>query len=334
MKSIKTSIRIDASPQTVWSVLDNLQQYPEWNNLTSALSGRTTVGSVVRGTMTRPGVPAVPIGPTINAIVGAREFRWLTDVPGFRAEHYFLLRPTTDGGTHLTHVEDFDGSALAERWVGIEASSPLAFDQMNRDLKTRAEQFKSAVVNLHPAVDNPIERPAKAGMAATLTCLCPTDQVEVKVVRPIYHNHLCGCSKCWRAKGVLFAQTAIVSSDGLAIVANPQKLYIVDKAQSIHRHACQECGAHLYGDVSDIDHHFYGLCFVHPELATGGPSGPPEFAGFVSSLIESGTNPSLMEAIRRQLRLSGIPAFDGFSTEITDIIAWHRRKLRQYTRPT
>lgn len=213
MKSIKTSIRIDASPQTVWSVLDNLQQYPEWNNLTSALSGRTTVGSVVRGTMTRPGVPAVPIGPTINAIVGAREFRWLTDVPGFRAEHYFLLRPTTDGGTDLTHVEDFDGSALAERWVGIEASSPLAFDQMNRDLKTRAEQFKSAVVNLHPAVDNPIERPAKAGMAATLTCLCPTDQVEVKVVRPIYHNHLCGCSKCWRAKGVLFAQLSFRATD-------------------------------------------------------------------------------------------------------------------------
>jgi S-(hydroxymethyl)glutathione synthase len=334
MKSIKTSIRIDASPQTVWSVMDNLQQYPEWNKLTSVLSGRTTVGSVVRGTMTRPGVPAVPIGPTINVLVGAREFRWLTDVPGFRAEHYFLLRPTQDGGTELTHAEDFDGSALAERWAGIEASSPPAFDQMNRDLRARAEQFKSAVVALHPAIDNRVPWPDTTVTEATLTCLCATDQVEVKVIRSIYHNHLCGCSKCWKPSGALFAQTAVVSSDGLTIVANRQKLHVVDPAQSIRRHACQECGAHIYGDVSDVDHHFYGLCFVHPELAADTPCGPPEFAGFVSSLIEAGTDPSLMEAIRRQLHLSGIPAFDGFSTEIMDIIAWHRRKLQQYTRPT
>jgi S-(hydroxymethyl)glutathione synthase len=313
--------------------MDNLHLYPEWNRLTANLSGRTTVGSVVRGTLTRPGVPAVPIGPTINAIVGTREFRWLTAVPGFRAEHYFLLRPLQNGATELTHGEDFDGSALAERWPGIEVSSPPAFDQMNRDLKARAEQFKSAVVKLHPAVDNPLPRPHGVVTEATLRCLCATDPVHVRVVRPIYHNHLCGCSQCWKPAGALFAQTAVVSSDGLVIVSNQQKLHVVDRAQSIRRHACQECGAHLYGEVPDAEHHFYGLYFVHPELAADTHCGPPEFAGFVSSLIESGTNPSLMEAIRRQLQWSGIPAFDGFSTEIMDIIAWHRRKLGQYPQP-
>ena len=87
MKTIKTTIRIDASPQTVWSIMDDLQRNPEWNRLTSNLSGSTAVDSVVRGTLTKANAPAIPLSPIIEAIVGAHEFRWLTNVPGFRAEH-------------------------------------------------------------------------------------------------------------------------------------------------------------------------------------------------------------------------------------------------------
>jgi len=78
-----------------------------------------------------------------------------------------------------------------------------------------------------------------------------------------------------------------------AIVANQQKLHVVDMAQSIRRHACQHV-EHILWRFSDVDHHFHGLCFVHPELAAYDLADRPEFAGFVSSLIESGTNPSLM----------------------------------------
>ena len=326
MKSIKTSIEIGASPQTVWSIMDDLRQYPAWNRLTPDLSGRTTVGSVVRGTLVKPATPPIQISPIITSIVGAREFRWLTDVPGFRAEHFFLLKPTSDGGTELIHGEDFDGAAIAARWEGIHATSPPAFDGLNRDLKRRAEELKSATVILHPAVS---ERAAPRGSvtSATLKCLCAEDQVEVRLTCPIYHNHLCGCTKCWKPAGSLFAQTAVVSSDGLEVIANQQKLRIVDATQSIERHACCECGVHVYGDVQDVNHHFYGICFVHPELAADGACGAPEFAGFVSSLIESGINPSLMEAVRRQLNSLGIPAFDAFSPELMDVIAYHGRKL-------
>ena len=334
MKSIKTAIRIDASPQTVWSVMDDLQRYPEWNRLTPDLSGRTTVGSVVRGSLVKEGAPIVPLAPTIKAIVGAREFRWLTDVPGFRAEHYFFLTPTGDGATELAHGEDFDGPVAVERWPGIEKTSPPAFDAMNRDLKARAEKLKSAAVSLHPAVDNGTSRSCARSTATTLRCLCAADQVEVRLSRPIYHNHLCGCSKCWKPSGALFAQTAVVSSDGLKVTANGQKLAPVDTKQSIRRHACKDCGTHMYGDVPDINHHFHGLCFVHPELASDEPCGAPEFAGFVSSLIETGTSPSLMEAVRGRLTSLNIPAFDGFSSEIMDLIAWHRRKVESIPQPT
>ena len=334
MKTIKTTIKIDASPQTVWSVMDDLQRYPEWNHLTPDLAGRTTVGSIVRGTLTKQGAPQVPIGPTINAVVGAREFRWLTNVPGFRAEHYFFLQPTGEGGTELTHCEDFDGEALVQRWAGIEASSPPAFNGMNSDLKARAEQFRATAVNLHPAVDGGAAATRTGLAGTTLKCLCTSKRVEIRITRPIYHNHLCGCSKCWKPAGALFAQTAIISSDGFEVSANGDKLRVVDATQSIQRHACKDCGAHLYGDVPDVNHHFHGLCFVHPELAQDASCGAPEFAGFVSSLIESGTCPSLMESIRRRLAALKILACDGFSPEIMDVIAWHKRKLAAYPQAT
>ena len=333
MKTIKTTIRIDASPQTVWSIMDDLERYPEWNRLTPDLTGRTTVGSVVRGTLVKENAPRIPLSPTIRAIVGAREFRWLTSVPGFHAEHYFKLTPTADGGTELEHSEDFDGPVAEERWAGIQASSPPAFDGMNRDLKARAEQMKSAPVSLHPAVDRGA-KPIRTSGGTTLRCLCGKDPVEIKVTRPIYHNHLCGCSKCWRPAGSLFAQTAVVSSDGLEVAANGGKLAVVDPAQGIQRHACRECGAHMHGDIADVNHHFHGLSFVHPELAGDAAWGGPEFAGFVSSLIESGTSPSLMEAIRAGLASLSIPAYDAFSPEIMDLIAWHRRKVREQPQPT
>jgi hypothetical protein len=66
MKTIKTTIRISASPQTVSSVMDNLARYPEWNQLPADLSGRTTVDSVLRGTLTKPKTPPIP---SVNRIL-------------------------------------------------------------------------------------------------------------------------------------------------------------------------------------------------------------------------------------------------------------------------
>ena len=54
----------------------------------------------------------------------------------------------------------------------------------------------------------------------------------------------------------------------------------------------------------------------------------------MNSLIETGTSPSLMEAIRGRLAALRIPAYDAFSPEIMDPIAWHRRKNQRLPQPT
>ena len=80
---------------------------------------------------------------------------------------------------------------------------------------------------------------------------------------------------------------------------NADKLAIVDTNALIQRHACKECGVHMYGPVEKPKHPFTGLVFIHTELSEEQGWAPPEFAAFVSSIIESGTKPGEMGAIRR-----------------------------------
>lgn len=330
MEQTESTIDIVATPQAVWSVLDDLPHYPEWNPIVPHLDGRTTLGEVVSGELVIPNMPTPPLTPTISRVVAGRELRWLSVIPGeqgFSAEHIFILEPI-DGGTRVIHREVFDGPAaphLAEPIRMLVHPAYVAFDQA---LKARVEGLVRQDLSLHPSVKNPdIDVPA----TSTLHCLCETDRVEVSLSAPIAHNHLCGCSKCWKPEGALVAQTAVVASDAAAITAGESKVAIVDAGQSIKRHACTACGAHVLGTVEDPEHHFYGLAFVHPELATQPATGKPEFAGFVSSIIETGTSASAMQAVRRTLETAGIPAYDAFSPEIMDVIAYHKRKIASTT---
>ena len=88
-------------------------------------------------------------------------------------------------------------------------------------------------VSIHPAVDNGV-RPGVAGFSGgKLYCHCPTDRVEVTVTSNSAHNHVCGCSKCWKPAGALFSQVAVVPRSALSVTANGQKLAIVDPSAAI-----------------------------------------------------------------------------------------------------
>jgi S-(hydroxymethyl)glutathione synthase len=328
MERVETEIEIHASPQTVWSIMDDLERYPEWNPLVPEFSGRTTVGQQLTGKIVLHNVPAFPLTSTLLRVVGARELRWITvaEEQGVSGEHYFVLTPTTTGGTHFLHNEEFEGPAVPAMWPGIEAVTRPVYTAMNEALKARAEALETVQPTLHPAVDGGVAM-GSGSVGATLRCHCPDYPVEIRIDERIVHNHLCGCSKCWKPSGARFAQIAIVPAGTLHVTANEGKLSVVDASQAIRRHACRDCGVHMFGRVDDVDHHFYGLEFVHPELATEADMPRPEFAGFTSSLIEAGENPSHMAAIRKRLSALDIPFYDAFSPEIMDIIAWHKVKI-------
>ncbi|WP_245464077.1 GFA family protein [Rhizobium sp. NXC24] len=154
----------------------------------------------------------------------------------------------------------------------------------------------------------------------------------MELSEPISHNHLCGCFKCWKPKGASFAQIAIAPAGSVREKANASKLECVDASQKIERYRCKICGTYMVGSVSDRDHHFYGLDFVHPELAANGEQPAVEFAAFVSSLVEGGTSPSSTNSIRSRLSELGIPAYDAFSPELMDMIALHKVKIENSRR--
>lgn len=185
-----------------------------------------------------------------------------------------------------------------------------------------------ASVSIHPAVDHGV-KPGKDGFGGgTLTCLCADKPVKVKVGAQTAHNHVCGCSKCWKPKGAVFAQIAVVGRDKVEVLENGDKLGIVDASAAIQRHACKVCGTHMVGRIENKDHPFYGLDFVHTELSKEDGWAAPGFAAFVSSIIESGYNPAGMDAVRARLNELGLPPYDCLSPPLMDAIATHTAKAK------
>lgn len=183
-------------------------------------------------------------------------------------------------------------------------------------------------IHIHPAVDNGIKPAAPNFSGGTLTCLCATDPVTVEIKSQVAHNHVCGCTKCWKPAGALFSQVAVVPRENVKVTANADKLAVVDSSATIQRYACRDCGVHMFGRIENTAHPFHGLDFVHTELSHEDGWAPPEFAAFVSSIIESGADPKNMGAVRARLSELGLPPYDALSPALMDAISTHVAKAR------
>jgi S-(hydroxymethyl)glutathione synthase len=184
----------------------------------------------------------------------------------------------------------------------------------------------SSEVKIHPAVDNGIAPTSPSFSGGRLQCQCAQNKVEVEITSQTAHNHVCGCTKCWKPAGALFSQVAVVSRDKVQVVANEDKLQVVDPSATIQRYACRECGTHMFGRIENKAHPFYGLDFVHTELSQDKGWAAPEFAAFVSSIIESGADPANMGAVRTRLKELGLEPYDALSPPLMDAIATHLAK--------
>ena len=183
-------------------------------------------------------------------------------------------------------------------------------------------------VRIHPAVDGGVKPGASNFSGGTLKCHCVNKKVVVQVSAQTAHNHVCGCSKCWKPNGAVFALIAVVGRDSVKVTENGDKLHIIDESAAIQRHVCRECGVHMYGRIEDTGHPFHGLDFVHTELSSATGWSAPEFAAFVSSIIEAGTDPAKMDGVRGRLRVLGLEPYDCLSPPLMDAIATHVGKAK------
>ena len=182
--------------------------------------------------------------------------------------------------------------------------------------------------SIHPSVDSGIHKGEADFAGGSLRCKCGSNAVQVKVDTQVAFNHACGCTKCWKPYGALFSVVGVVPSDKLSVTAHGEKLRVVDENALIQRHACKDCGTHLYGRIENKDHAFYGLDFIHTELSHEPGWNGPEFAAFVSSIIESGTPPAKMADVRQTLRDKGLEPYDCLSPTLMDLLAIHSAKAK------
>jgi S-(hydroxymethyl)glutathione synthase len=183
-------------------------------------------------------------------------------------------------------------------------------------------------ISIHPAVDRGVKPGNSEFAGGTLTCKCTSSPVTVSLGSNVAYDHVCGCSKCWKPQGALFSLVAVLSRDKVSVTANGQKLKIVDTNAPIQRYACTGCGVHLYGRIENKNHPFYGFDFVHPELLGTPGWAAPEFAAFVSSIIESGFPPAKMGEVRGRLKELGLEPYDCLSPGLMDAIATHSAKAK------
>jgi S-(hydroxymethyl)glutathione synthase len=183
-------------------------------------------------------------------------------------------------------------------------------------------------VSIHPSVDKGFNPASPGFKGGTLRCRCKTDPVVVEISSQSAHNHICGCTKCWKPDGATFSMVAVVPRSTLKVTANEKKLKVVDTNAAIQRYACTGCGTHMYGRIENKNHPLYGFDFIHTELSSDKGWSPPEFAAFVSSIIESGFSPSLMGEVRKRLKDLGLEPYDCLSPPLMDAIATHTAKAK------
>jgi S-(hydroxymethyl)glutathione synthase len=83
---------------------------------------------------------------------------------------------------------------------------------------------------------------------------------------------------------------------------------------------------HLFGRI-EKDHPFKGLDFVHVELSEEKGWQEPQFAAFVSSVIEQGFHPTGIDEVRRRFRDTGLETYDALNPTLMDAMAtWTAQK--------
>ncbi len=139
---LRTEIKIFAPPETVWSILTDLESYSDWNPFVVEAKGNTSVGSKLVNRLQPPGGTAMTIKPVVTVSDTAQTFEWLghAGIRGlFDGRHRFDLEETKSGGTKLVHSEKFRGLFVRPMRRMLDTQTKAGFEAMNVALKERAE---------------------------------------------------------------------------------------------------------------------------------------------------------------------------------------------------
>ena len=139
---LHTEIDISATPEAVWQVLTDLDQWADWNPFITSSVGTPEVGGKLINRMEPPGGKAITFKPQVTVVEDGTTFEWLGKLGFsgvFDGRHRFELEATPTGGTHLVHTEQLNGVLVRFMRKSLDTQTHQGFELMNTALKTRVE---------------------------------------------------------------------------------------------------------------------------------------------------------------------------------------------------
>jgi len=142
-KQIKTEIVIHATPEKVWSILTNFDNYPKWNPFIKSVKGEVKVGNKITVRIEPPGSKGMTFKPKVLTFETNKELKWLGRLlfAGiFDGVHEFELVDNGNGTTTFRQSEIFKGIFVPLFKKQLDNNTRKGFEEMNKKLKEIAEQ--------------------------------------------------------------------------------------------------------------------------------------------------------------------------------------------------
>ena len=142
-KEIKTEIVIKATPEKVWAILTDFDNYPNWNPFIKSIKGQVAVGNKIIARLEPPKAKGMTFKPSVLIFDANKEFKWLGHLlfPGlFDGEHKFELFDNGNGTTNFRQSEKFKGLLVPLFKKMLDNNTTNGFNLMNQKLKELAEK--------------------------------------------------------------------------------------------------------------------------------------------------------------------------------------------------
>ena len=141
---LRAETTVGAPPSVVWSVLVDVESYPEWNPVLR-VRGDLAEGERLWALLIDRDLPPTPFRPAVTRVDPGRELRWRTTFPlgTVTAEHSFRMEPAPEG-TRFVQSEWFEGSLVDPVLRRLSGSVRRVFDRMNEAMAVRAPHLADA----------------------------------------------------------------------------------------------------------------------------------------------------------------------------------------------
>jgi hypothetical protein len=142
MKSYEVAETIDASPDEVWAVVEDIARYPDWDSGVERVEGRLAEGEKIK--VYSEANPGRAFAVEVTELTPGRRMVWSGGMPLglFKGVRTYRVAPE-GGGTRFTMREEYTGPLLPLIWRSMPDLQP-SFDKFARGLKARVENASSA----------------------------------------------------------------------------------------------------------------------------------------------------------------------------------------------